>query len=109
MILQLTWRNSGEIAFELRADQTPVTLGRGYQADLSLNDKLLSRQHCRLVWSGEGFVVADLDSTNGTILNGATVEDAPLEDGDVLLLGEVELVVRLTQVPSLASMQNASC
>jgi len=69
------------------------TLGRATGADFSLDAALVSRVHCRLVaLPGGGLEVRDLDSTNGTFVNGKRVQTARLESGDRLQIGRVELV-----------------
>src|SRR5215813_3683786 len=69
------------------------TLGRDTGADFSLNAALVSRVHCRLVaLPGGELEVRDLDSTNGTFVNGQRVQQARLAPGDRLLIGRVELV-----------------
>ena len=69
------------------------TLGRATGADFSLDAALVSRVHCRLVaLPGGELEVRDLESTNGTFVNGQRVETARLESGDRLQIGRVELV-----------------
>jgi pSer/pThr/pTyr-binding forkhead associated (FHA) protein len=69
------------------------TIGRSTGADFIVDVALVSRVHCRLsaLPSGE-LEVHDLDSTNGTYVNGARIETARLSSGDRLRVGRVELV-----------------
>ena len=70
------------------------TLGRATGADFILDAALLSRVHCRFTVTPDGGLeVRDLDSTNGTFVNGAKIDVARLASGDRLLVGRVELVV----------------
>jgi hypothetical protein len=73
----------------------PVTLGRGGQNDLVLDgDEFASSRHARIEARGDGVWVQDLDSTNGTFLNGARVVGAErMSPGDVLRVGETDLRV----------------
>jgi pSer/pThr/pTyr-binding forkhead associated (FHA) protein len=69
------------------------TLGRATGADFSVDGALVSRVHCRLIaTAGGGLEVRDLDSTNGTFVNGKRVQTAQLEPGDRLQIGRVELI-----------------
>jgi len=69
------------------------TLGRATGADFSVDGALVSRVHCRLIaTAGGGLEVRDLDSTNGTFVNGKRVETAQLQSGDRIQIGRVELV-----------------
>ena len=81
------------IAFPLNS--APLTLGRGGQNDLVLHgDEFASARHARIEPRGDGVWVQDLDSTNGTYVNGTRVAGAQrLDPGDVLRVGETDLVV----------------
>ena len=69
------------------------TIGRATGADFILDAPLVSRVHCRLTALPDGELeVKDLDSTNGTFVNGARIETARLSPGDRLGVGRVELV-----------------
>ena len=76
-------------------ESAPVTVGRGGQNDLVLDgDEFASARHARIEARGDGVWVQDLDSTNGTFLNGARVVGAErMSAGDVLRVGETDLVV----------------
>jgi hypothetical protein len=72
---------------------SPVTLiGRSTDTEVALNDTFLSAEHARLEQRSGGWSLEDLNSTNGTYLNGFEVR-APTEvhDGDVIRVGRVEL------------------
>jgi len=67
------------------------TLGRAPRADFIVDRALVSRLHCRLTMDAAGAVVLeDLESTNGTFLNGARVTRSAVVPGDVIRLGRVE-------------------
>ena len=69
------------------------TLGRATGADFSLDAALVSRIHCRLTATpNAGLEVRDLDSTNGTFVNGKRVQSAQLASGDRIQVGRVELI-----------------
>ena len=63
--------------------------------DLQLQDPLASRHHVALEQNETGWRMVDLDSTNGTRLNGQLADEAELKDGDVVQLGESIFRVRL--------------
>jgi ABC transport system ATP-binding/permease protein len=69
------------------------TMGRARRADFIVDARLVSRFHCRIAAGAAGLEVIDLDSTNGTFVNGQRIDRAPLKDGDRLGVGRVELVV----------------
>ncbi|WP_236725368.1 FHA domain-containing protein [Amycolatopsis orientalis] len=65
-----------------------VTLGRSRKAALRLTDSRVSRLHCEIRWDGETAWLSDLDSANGTFLNGHRVLNAVLTHRDVVRLGD---------------------
>jgi diguanylate cyclase (GGDEF)-like protein len=68
----------------------PIIIGRDERVDFSLNDGSISRAHCSVerIPDEDGYVVVDLDSTNGTTLNGKKISGRiPLETGDKIFLG----------------------
>ena len=66
-----------------------VTLGREPGNVLTINDKGLSRVHARLVKTDAGYTLEDMDSKNGTFVNGAVlVAPRPLQSGDQITIGE---------------------
>ena len=69
------------------------TLGRATGADFSIDAARVSRIHCRLIATAGGELeVRDLDSTNGTFVNGKRVQSAQLASGDRIQIGRVELI-----------------
>ena len=69
------------------------TIGRSSGAEFTVDAALVSRLHCRLPAGASELPVHDLDSTNGTFVNGKRVTDAILKDGDRLGVGRVEFVI----------------
>lgn len=74
-----------------------ATLGRGRGCELAIpDDSEISTRHCALINKHGALFVRDLDSTNGTSVNGVPIAaDYPLQEGDVLGLGRTELRVLL--------------
>ena len=69
------------------------TVGRATGADFIVDAPLVSRVHCRIVALPDGNLeVRDLESTNGTFVNGRRIDSARLASGDKLRVGRVELV-----------------
>jgi len=79
-----------------------VSLGRGEQNAIIIDEEAVSGSHCELRRKGDGFVIVDLGSTNGTRINGVTVRREPrkLREGDSILLGLAARAryVRVTEV-----------
>jgi pSer/pThr/pTyr-binding forkhead associated (FHA) protein len=69
------------------------TIGRSTGAQFIVEAALVSRLHCQLSATDDSLQVKDLDSTNGTFVNGRRIQTAHLRDGDRLGIGRVELIV----------------
>ncbi len=81
--------------------------GRHPSADVMLPDPLLSRHHLMVRASHGGGLILDLDSSNGTFLNGHLVKEAPVDSGDRIAIGSVVLEVDVER-PSLDLADRAS-
>jgi two-component system cell cycle response regulator len=66
-------------------------IGRTKETDIQLTDERVSRQHATLKWSGTGFALVDLQSTNGTYVNGGKAGSIRLLDGDRIRIGPHDL------------------
>jgi pSer/pThr/pTyr-binding forkhead associated (FHA) protein len=73
-------------------DRRPLVIGRSIGCDMTLSDPTVSRWHAELIREGDGWVVRDMGSTNGTRVNGWRVRRAVLEPGDVVALGAQRVV-----------------
>jgi len=81
------------LAAPIPLDRNEITLGRALEADIRINDPRASRLHARISVVHEAdapptYRIADLGSTNGTLLNGRPVTEAVLQDGDKVTIGE---------------------
>ena len=76
--------------FMLDADVTRA--GRHPDSDIFLDDITVSRRHAEIVRTGDGFVVRDVGSLNGTYLNRERIDEATLANGDELQIGKFKLV-----------------
>lgn len=75
-----------------------MIIGRGKDSDILLNDRLSSRSHARISWDGETLTVEDLNTTNGTKVNGEKIQQpTPLQEGDYILIGKIVLRVIAAQ------------
>ena len=70
-----------------------ILIGRETSNDIILNDLNVSRQHAQIAFEPQGvWVVTDLGSTNGTLVNGMPITRRGLADGDRITLGMTEFV-----------------
>ena len=73
-----------------------VTIGRSPSSDLPINDPKVSRTHARLTDSGREVTLTDLQSSNGTVVNGRSVTSIVLSPGDTIVVGDSEIAFRET-------------
>ncbi len=78
---------------------TKLTIGKAPENDLVLDDPLVSRVHCEIERRKEGLVVRDLDSTNGTRIDGVAVREAIARPGSVIGIGSVEVALKPSAAP----------
>ncbi len=71
--------------FEL--DETPAAIGRDVSNRIQLHDTEVSRRHAELRSDGDRFVLTDLNSSNGTFVNGRRIRSCPLNSGDQVQMG----------------------
>ncbi len=85
MILRFKRPDGLEEIVEL--DEHPITIGRGREADVVIADEKASRIHCGLRFQDAGYLIRDLKSKNGTLVNGQSIETVRLNPGDRIRIG----------------------
>jgi pSer/pThr/pTyr-binding forkhead associated (FHA) protein len=85
---------------DVNGKRHPITksrtiIGRGSDADITVDDTGISRKHVEILWDGKRGQVNDLGSTNGSKLNGAPVGKAPLEPDSLIEIGRTRIVFRV--------------
>ena len=68
----------------------PFTIGRNDDCDLQIESPKVSREHAVITRDLTGFTIRDLGSTNGTSVNGRRVDQAELNDGDIVVIADIE-------------------
>jgi pSer/pThr/pTyr-binding forkhead associated (FHA) protein len=93
-----------EAAFikEVKLDKPSFALGRKPDNDIVLDNAAVSGHHCKFYESGGTWFVEDLNSTNGTFVNGRKVLKAGLKHGDAVTLVKYTLVYTGDEVPAQA-------
>lgn len=76
-------------SYELKVDRT--TVGRVDDNAFQIAEPSVSSHHCEILLRGTDIVVKDLNSTNGTFINGGKVTEAALKPGQILRLGQIEM------------------
>ncbi|MBF4601952.1 DUF3662 domain-containing protein [Frigoribacterium sp. VKM Ac-1396] len=93
---EVTWKPFVEIDGKRRELSGARTIiGRGSDADITVQDTGTSRQHVEILWDGSRAQVRDLGSTNGSKLNGNPLTKAPLQPDSVIQIGRTRIVFRV--------------
>jgi pSer/pThr/pTyr-binding forkhead associated (FHA) protein len=85
---------------ELKAEKT--TIGRVEDNTFQITEPSVSSHHCEVLLRGAEVAIKDLNSTNGTYINGEKITDAPLMIGQILRLGQVEMRLESDAPPPAA-------
>jgi hypothetical protein len=87
--------DAGQPKDRISITDPPITVGRLSSNDVVLSDPNVSRRHAELRLNDGRWVLTDLGSTNGTLVNGKLAREHPLSDGDRLSFGTSELIFEL--------------
>src|SRR4029453_7280778 len=77
------------LVHELKLERT--TVGRVEDNTFQIAEPSVSSHHCEVLLRGNDVIIKDLNSTNGTYINGEKVSESPLKPGQILRLGQVEM------------------
>src|SRR5437660_10087022 len=89
----------GAMAERWELSEQPLAVGRDESADVNINDDSLSRRHFIIVREGESYLLKDLNSQNGTSVDGKRVQAAKLRHHDCIVAGRT-LFLFSEQLPS---------
>jgi len=95
--LSLVVLNGKHAGRTIRVKESEFSIGRESDCDLRPKSKRISRRHCIILVEPQRVVVRDLDSRNGTFVNGEKIEaERSLNNRDRLAIGQMKLEVQLT-------------
>lgn len=83
--------SGGRLVAEVTLDRPRMVMGRDSNCDISLNSNFVSRYQNLFMETGDGWMLIDLNSTNGCFVNGRKVREHRLRDGDLISLGQHQL------------------
>jgi pSer/pThr/pTyr-binding forkhead associated (FHA) protein len=83
---------------EIPVEKELITIGRKPDNDICIDNLAVSGHHARIFRAGDWFLIEDLDSLNGTFVNGKMIQESPLKNGDEVLIGKHILKFVSTEV-----------
>jgi serine/threonine protein kinase len=84
-----------------------LTIGRGEKSDTKLTDASVSRLHCTVRWEDGKFLLTDLDSVGGTLVDGQKVKEHVLKHGQEFQIGGTRLKLHTTGIADAATLMAA--
>lgn len=77
-----------------------TTIGRRQDCDLCIPLMVISRRHCEVNMDQGLLTIRDLDSRNGTFVNGERIEETILDPGDMIQIGPLKFIIQVDGVPA---------
>ena len=106
-VVQVTWVAVLEIAGKrYPINKSRTIIGRGTEADITVDDSGISRKHVEILWDGTRAQANDLGSTNGSKLNGHKLVSSALEADSIITIGQTSITLRL--LPQAAGEETTS-
>ena len=103
----VTWVAVLEIAGKRYSiNKSRTIIGRGTEADITVDDSGISRKHVEILWDGTRAQANDLGSTNGSKLNGHKLVSSALEADSIITIGQTSITLRL--LPQAAGEETTS-
>src|SRR3954469_3245463 len=93
---------SGQEQATYPLDKPTMLVGREEVCQIHIDNRSISRQHCAFYAKGEGFIIQDLNSANGTYVNGHKITEHILAAGDMVIIGKYELRFNESQAAAAA-------
>ena len=85
---------NGPLAGQSFSISDGMTLGRAVSNSLTVSEQTVSGSHAKIVLKGGAFLIVDLNSTNGTMVNGQKISEIPIKTGDKVQIGKVNINVK---------------
>jgi pSer/pThr/pTyr-binding forkhead associated (FHA) protein len=99
--------SEGKTVLERELRPGRLVIGRTADNDLQIDSKFISRHHCQIVTQADSCLIEDLNSTNGIYVQSKRVRRYNLNDGDVVQVGQHEIMYIDERVPRLRSAADA--
>ena len=92
-MLKIELSFKGKILKQIQTDKREITIGRGNNNDIQIDNLGGSKTHAKIIKNSAAYMVVDLNSTNGTMLNDKQIKKADLAPEDVITIGKHSLSI----------------
>ncbi len=100
-MLRIILKFNSTVLKELKTDQDEIIIGRDSGNDIPIDNVGVSREHARIIKGENYYFIEDLNSTNGTFVNGKKINKKYLKEDDEISIGKHSLQVILEEHPAI--------
>ena len=100
-MLRIILKFNSTVLNELKIDQDEIIIGRDSGNDIQIDNVAVSREHARIIRGPNFYFIEDLNSTNGTFVNGKKINKKFLQEVDEISIGKHSLQIILEESPAI--------
>ena len=104
-MLKIKLKFGDKVLKDIEIEKPVVTIGRDMDNDIRIDNLAVSKKHAQILNLQGTYVVEDMQSTNGTLLNEKKIEKETLKHGDVLKIGKHLLEINIREYSDTAMYQ----
>ena len=96
-MLRIILKFNSTVIKELKIDQDEIIIGRDSDNDVQIDNVAVSREHAKIIRDQNYYLIEDLNSTNGTFVNGKKINKKYLKEDDEISIGKHSLQIILEE------------
>ena len=100
-MLRIILKFNSTVIKELKIDQDEIIIGRDSGNDVQIDNVAVSREHAKIIRGQNYYLIEDLNSTNGTFVNGKKINKKYLKEDDEISIGKHSLQIILEEHPAI--------
>jgi pSer/pThr/pTyr-binding forkhead associated (FHA) protein len=100
-VLKIILKFNSTVIKELKIDQDEIIIGRDSGNDVQIDNIAVSREHAKIIRGSNYYIIEDLNSTNGTFVNGKKINKKFLKEDDEISIGKHTLQIVLEERPEI--------
>jgi pSer/pThr/pTyr-binding forkhead associated (FHA) protein len=100
-VLRIILKFNSTVVNELKIDQDEIIIGRDSDNEVQIDNVAVSREHAKIIRGPDSCLIEDLNSTNGTFVNGKKINKKFLNKNDEISIGKHSLQIILEEPPAI--------